>query len=249
MPEPVNRPRLTLCLLAVLSVPPVAAIAADGPGWNRSTSQGATIAVDPATNKATISGADGSRAPLWDGVHRLDDGRTLTVRSGVVVPDVDMSSMRHEPVPPIAEDPMAVSPCVALVRRACGVEGECAGQTACDLAGQLMQFETEERRERPGTPPTSALQQCRDALSNPTTFPVCAANAKLTEDSPCSSLLRKVCGRASECANAVPCRAARQLADMEVGERMSAAHPELDPRAAGQCTQALLDREFFVPCR
>lgn len=249
MPKSTRRSHLTFWLLAALGVLPLAANAADGPGWTRSTSQGAAIAVDPATNKATITSANGSRAPLWDGVHRLDDGRTLTVRSGVVVPDVDMSAMRHEPAPPIAEDPMAVSPCVALVRRTCGVQGECAGQTACDLAGQLMQFETEERRERPGSSPTIALQQCGDALSNPTTFPVCTANAKLTEDSPCMSLLRKVCGRAEECGRADPCRAAHQLADMEVNERMSAAHPELDPRAAGQCTQALLDREFFVPCR
>jgi hypothetical protein len=249
MPESACHPRLTFWLLAALSVPPVAAIAADGPGWTRSTSQGAAIAVDPATNKATITGADGSRAPLWDGVHRLDDGRILTVRSGVVVPDVDMSSTRHEPAPPLLADPAGVSPCVALVRRCCGIKGECAGQKPCDLAGQLMQFETEERRERPSATPTIALQQCSDALSTPAAFPVCVANAKLTEESPCTSLLRNVCGRNDECARTAPCRAARQLADMEVSERMSAAHPELDPRAAGQCTQALLDREFFVPCR
>ena len=32
-------------------------------------------------------------------------------------------------------------------------------------------------------------------------------------------------------------------------ERLSAADPELNPRAAGQCTQALLDKDFFLPCR
>jgi hypothetical protein len=36
---------------------------------------------------------------------------------------------------------------------------------------------------------------------------------------------------------------------MEVEERLSAAQPELNPRAAGQCTQALLDKDFFLPCR
>jgi hypothetical protein len=248
MPDITRRPALPLLLVALLATPASNALAQDGGSWSRSTSQGAAIAIDPATNKATIATPNGVRTPLWDGVHRLDDGRTLTVRSGVVVPDVDMSTVRHDP-PPVEEDPTAVSPCVALVRRACGVKGECAGQTPCDLAGQLMQFETEERRERPATPPTVVLQQCRDALTSPTTFPVCAANAKLTEDSPCTALLRKVCGRSDECGRADACRAANQLADMEVSERMSAAHPELDPRAAGQCTQALLDKEFFLPCR
>jgi hypothetical protein len=249
MPRANTRPAPFISLVAVLSLAPATTFAQPAAGWSRSTSQGAAISIDQATNKATITGPNGTQTPLWDGVHRLEDGRSLTVRSGVVVPDVEMSSTRHDLVPPIAEDPTGVSPCVALVRRACGIRGECAGQTACDLAGQLMQFETEERRERPGTPPTVLLQQCRDALTNPTSFPACAANAKLTEESPCTALLRKVCGRVEECGRAEPCRAAHQLADMEVSERMSAAHPELDPRAAGQCTQALLDREFFVPCR
>lgn len=244
-----RHPALYFVLAALVAAHAPTPLAEDGRGWSRSTPQGAAIAIDPITSKATITGANGTRTPLWDGVHRLDDGRTLTVRSGVVVPDVDMSSMRRDAVPPIEEDPSSVSPCVALVRRCCGLKGECAGQTPCDLAGQLMQFETEERRERPGTPPSVVLQQCRDALTSPTIFPACAANARLTEDSPCTALLRKVCGRVEECGRAESCRAAHQLADMEVSERMSAAHPELDPRAAGQCTQALLDKEFFLPCR
>ena len=174
----------------------------------------------------------------------LDDA----VRSGVVVEDVDMSASRHEPLR-IDEDPQGVSPCVTLGRRVCGIRGECESGEACQLARQLLRFEEEERQDRPDIPPQTVLRQCRDALSNPTTFPGCPANVALSEDSPCRSLLRRVCGKANECSDTPACRAARQLGDMEIDERLSAAQPELNPRAAGQCTQALLDRDFFLPCR
>lgn len=237
-------PALAAALLA--GVPAEAA----GPpaAWSREGERGEAIAIDPATQRATITGPDGLRRPLWDGVHRLEDGRTLIIRSGVVVQDVDMSTSKHEPLQ-IEEDAEAVSACVALMRRCCGVKGECEKAAACDLAKQLKRFEDEERQERPDIPPQTVLRQCRDALSNPTTFPGCPANAGLSEDSPCRSLLRRVCGKANECAQAPACKAAHQLADMEVDERLSASQPELNPRAAGQCTQALLDKEFFLPCR
>lgn len=216
--------------------------------WSRAGGRGEAISIDPATQRATVTGADGASRPLWDGVHRLEDGRTLIIRSGVAVQDVDMSASKREPMR-IQEDAEGVSPCVALIRRVCGLTDECGKEDACDLARQLLQFEEEERQERPDIPPQTALRQCRDALSSPTSFPGCPANVALSEDSPCKSLLRRVCGKANECGDSPPCKAARQLAEMEIEERLSAAHPELNPRAAGQCTQALLDKEFFLPCR
>jgi len=216
--------------------------------WSRATERGGAIAIDPSSHRATITGPDGAARPLWDGVHRLEGGRTLTIRSGIVVEDVDISASRHEPMR-IHPDAEGVSACLALTRRVCGVRGECEGGSACGLTRQLLRFEEEERQERPDLPPQTVLRQCRDALSNPATFPACPANEMLSEDSPCRSLLRRVCGKANECSDAPACKAARQLGDMEVEERLSAAQPELNPRAAGQCTQALLDKEFFLPCR
>ena len=223
--------------------------AADPPeAWSRAGERGEAIVIDPATQRATITGPDGTSRQLWDGVHRLEDGRTLIIRSGVVVQDVDMSASKREPMR-IEESAEGVSACVALTRRVCGLKGECESIDACTLAKQLQHFEDEERQERPDIPPETVLRQCRDALSNPTTFPGCPANASLSEDSPCRSLLRRVCGKANECGQSPSCKAARQLAEMEVDERLSAAQPELNPRSAGQCTQALLDKDFFLPCR
>ncbi len=224
------------------------AAADDTTAWSRATQRGEAIAIDPQTQRATIAGPDGTSRPLWDGVHRLDDGRTLIIRSGVVVQDVDMSASRREPMV-IHDDTNAVSPCVTLSRRVCGLNGECASDEACALAHQLLRLEEDERRERPDLPPQTVPQQCRDALSNPATFPGCPANAGLSEASPCSALLRRVCGKDNQCSTTPACKAATQLADMEIQERLSAADPELNPRAAGQCTQALLDKEFFLPCR
>jgi hypothetical protein len=222
--------------------------AGDPEPWSRAGDRGEAISIDPSTQRATITGADGTARPLWDGVHRLRDGRTLIIRSGVVVQDADMSASRREPLR-TDEDSEAVSPCTALSRRCCGLKGECESAEACHLARQLLRFEEEERQDRPDIPPQTVLRQCRDALSSPATFPGCPANATLSEDSPCRSLLRRVCGKANECADSPACKAARQLGDMEIDERLSAAQPELNPRAAGQCTQALLDRDFFLPCR
>lgn len=237
----------TLAVLCALATAPAGTAGEPGP-WSRAGERGEAISIDPRTQRATVVGADGNGRPLWDGVHRLEDGRTLIIRSGVVVQDVDMSASKREPLQ-IAEDADAVSPCIALTRRVCGVKGECEAADACGLARQLLRFEEEERQERPDIPPQTILRQCRDAMNNPTTFPGCPANVALSEDSPCRSLLRRVCGKANECGDSPACRAARQLGDMEIEERLSAAEPELNPRAAGQCTQALLDKDFFLPCR
>lgn len=248
MPSASHLAALAPALAAALLAGALAEAAGPPAAWSRAGERGEAIVIDPATQRATVTGPDGASRPLWDGVHRLEDGRTLIIRSGVVVQDVDMSASKREPMQ-IEGDAEAVSPCVTLTRRCCGVRGECDKASACDLARQLQQFEDEERQDRPDIPPQTVLRQCRDALSNPTTFPGCPANATLGENSPCSSLLRRVCGKANECGQTPACKAARQLGDMEVDERLSAAQPELNPRAAGQCTQALLDKDFFLPCR
>ena len=183
MPSARRLPALAPALAAALLAGALAEAAGPPGAWSRAGERGEIIAIDPATQRATITGRDGASRPLWDGVHRLEDGRTLIIRSGVVVQDVDMSASRREPMQ-IEEDPEAVSPCVALTRRVCGVKGECDKAAACDLARQLQRFEDEERQERPEIPPQTVLRQCRDALSNPASFPGCPANAALNENSP-----------------------------------------------------------------
>jgi hypothetical protein len=217
------------------------------PPWSRTTDQGARISIDAASNKATITRPDGVERQLWDGVHRLEDGSTLTVRGGIVVEDADMSASKREP-PPLVQDPGTVSPCVTLSRRVCGVNRECASSAGCVLASQLLQFEQDERTERPGATP-SVLFQCREALTNPATFPACPSNVVIAEDSPCRSLIRRVCGLTDGCRESRACRAAHQLAEMELQERLQSMDPEVNPPAATQCTQALLENRFFAPCR
>ena len=223
-------------------------MAESGPPWSRTTDQGARISIDPASNKAVISRPDGVERSLWDGVHRLDDGSTLTVRAGVVVEDSDMSASRREP-PPLLQEPGTVSPCLTLSRRVCGVNRECGSSAGCELASQLLQFEQDERTERPGATPSTILYQCREALTNPMTFPACPTNAVIAEDGPCRALIRRVCGPTDGCKDSRACRAAYQLAEMELQERLQSMDPEANPRAATQCTQALLENRFFAPCR
>ncbi len=223
-------------------------LAEPAPSWSRTTDRGTPISIDPTTNKAVIARPDGVVRPLWDGVHRLDDGTTLTVRAGVVVEDPDMSASRREP-PPLVQDPGTVSPCVTLTRRVCGINRECGSAAGCELASQLLKFEQDERTERPGATPTTILYQCREALTNPATFPACPSNVVIAEDGPCRALIRRVCGVTDGCRDTRACRAAQQLAEMELQERLRSMEPEADPPAATQCTQALIENRFFAPCR
>jgi hypothetical protein len=48
--------------------------------WSAPLKDGGTVTVDPQTNRATVR-RDGVETQLWDGVHRLEDGSTLTIRS------------------------------------------------------------------------------------------------------------------------------------------------------------------------
>lgn len=133
-----------LYLLAVsLLILPVFAAEADS-----SLQNGGAVAVDPDTNRATIT-RDGVTTPLWDGTHRMQDGSTLIIRQGISVPKEPGPETRQPPIPKAAEwegaPIVGYSPCEKLVRRVCGKQDRCRDKEACNLARQLLTMEQDER--------------------------------------------------------------------------------------------------------
>ncbi len=106
------------------------------------------VTVDPDTNRATIT-RDGVTTPLWDGVHRLQDGSVLIIRQGISVSREPVPGTRLPPIPETAEWEGAPiighSPCEKLVNRVCGEQQRCGESEACILARQLLTMEQDER--------------------------------------------------------------------------------------------------------
>ncbi len=229
----------TLWHAAALILATVQAVA-DQP-WERTLQNGGQVSVDPTTGKATVLTPGGAQTMLWDGVHKLDSGRTIIVRDGVVVPDVPMASARREVPTTVARD--TVSPCSVLERTTCGLGGKCAGSKACLLSRQLRQFESE---ETPGSLSETAAQ-CRDALGQTDTFQPCHEPLAKGPASACTQLQEQVCGPAAQCTGSDACRAARQLVKMEHQERLTAADPDVPTDATRQCEAAAKDA-FFAAC-
>jgi hypothetical protein len=133
---------LTAALITFFLLP---AHAAD---WTSRLLDGGTVTVDPDTNRATVT-RDGVTTPLWNGVHRTQDGSALIVNRGIAVPNESIIESRRVP-PPKTEDwedvnIVGYTPCEQLVRRVCGRQGECLNAEACDPAQQLLAMEDEER--------------------------------------------------------------------------------------------------------
>ncbi|HHH42829.1 MAG TPA: hypothetical protein ENK49_01720 [Gammaproteobacteria bacterium] len=151
--------------------------------WSAPLKGGGTVTVDPDTNRATLR-RNGVETPLWDGVHQLEDGSTLTIRSGTAVPNQDILRARELPKkPPAAETDQWVgapivgySPCEKLVRRVCGVDRACSAAEACDPARQLLDMEQRERAAN-ASPNymTPASGQCQQAEQDRTFFTSCRA--------------------------------------------------------------------------
>ena len=120
-------------------------IAAD---WSSDLQAGGTVTVDPDTRRATIT-RDGVTSPLWNGVHRLQDGSAMIVNDGVVVTGAAVDTP-HQLPPPEPSDwegmPIAgYSPCEQLAHRVCGLKNECATAESCKLGQQLLTMERGER--------------------------------------------------------------------------------------------------------
>jgi hypothetical protein len=148
--------------------------------WSAQLETGAKVSVDPQTNRVTVQ-SEGVSTPLWDGVHRLSDGTTITVRAGQVVPTAAILDARQQPEPPL-DDParawvgspiIGLSPCEQLVRQVCGVSELCATAEACAPARQLLQQESAERAA--GNPDVMVYSsgQCMEALKDAQFFKPC----------------------------------------------------------------------------
>jgi hypothetical protein len=143
---------------------------AHGQTWNSELATGQPIRVDPDTKKATIT-EKGVATPLWDGVHRLRDGSSITVRSGIVVPNRPILGAGQDVDSPFVKP--GASPCRVLGRKVCGLHDECATAQACGVARQLVELEGEVSSSDPTASPHLTQQQCREGLQDEAFFPAC----------------------------------------------------------------------------
>ena len=165
---------LYLTILIGLILPVVQAA-----GWETRLQGGGAVRVDPESNRATVT-RNGINVPLWDGVHKLDNGSTLTIRSGIAVPNKAILGARAtRPVGPESVDwegPEIVgdSPCEKLVHKTCGPLDQCLRTWECRPARQLLATERRERQasQHPERMTFSSLQ-CQNATEDGTFYPPC----------------------------------------------------------------------------
>ncbi|MEW7988979.1 MAG: hypothetical protein AB2728_12940 [Candidatus Thiodiazotropha sp.] len=208
--------------------------------WQGRLQDGSHITIDPNTNKVTRS-AEGEITPLWDGVHKLDNGAVIIVRDGVVVKDrVVLEAQREQ------EHDRLNAACMQLVKKVCGMHNECDANPACDPARQLLAMERSELGSSWSGDILESSTHCLEALGNETYFKPCTKRlpGRLT---PCEKLSKKVCGRENQCAAREACNAARQLISMEQQEMHSV--PGGFTYASAQCRDAMADEsDYFSSC-
>jgi hypothetical protein len=230
--------------------------------WSNTLKGGGQVTVDPRTNRITVQ-KNGVQTQLWDGVHRLEDGSSITVRSGQVVPNQEILRARRQPdMPEETEGPGAevwvgapiigASPCEKLAQRVCGDGRECADQEGCTLAGQLLEMEQQERAaQASANRMTYSSGQCQEADRDRNLFATCGAQPppwstgadtpRYVPPSSCQLLVEKVCGSESACTNETACDAAQQLLRLAQDEPAGGTTDH-------QCREALGDEAFFKPC-
>lgn len=217
--------------------------------WQGALEGGGRLWVDPDSRRALRDDGDRPR-PLWDGVHRLDDGSTVIVRDGIVVPTREMLEAWGA-----GPDPLSVTgdgPCAALVVWVCGDRDECADTSACFQSRRWLNAERAEQRLTPyeagRRPDTATSAVCRAAFGDTVGFPACAS-AEAHGDAgldACASLVARVCGDANQCADSLACDPARQL----LGWRRDAARGgerQAVREIEDQCAEAATN-PFFAPC-
>lgn len=232
-----------LCLLLLFGV----AADALAESWQGRLQGGAEVTIDPQTRRA-MGTIDGVERPLWDGVHRLEDGSTVIVRDGIAVPTAPMfERWESEPKP----EPVLVDRyCEQLVRKTCGFDDACSNASACLRARSLLGQEAAEQRQLPPLTADDAQsttsEQCLQGLSDPS-FPACASLTAESGDSRCQALVERVCGAAGGCSDSQACDAARQLLALETDERLVNADPSALSGTGSQCLEAM-SNAFFAPC-
>ncbi len=175
-----GKPWLITALAALFLLP------AHAGGWTSTLEDGATVTVDPDTNRATVN-RNGVETPLWDGAHRLQDGSSLITNHGIAVPNVSIIESRRQPPPETEEwediNIVGYSPCEKLVQQVCGQQGQCADVEACDLARQLLKMETQERDgSRNRNLMTYTSGQCLKAIKDKENFASCPPSNSVDEE-------------------------------------------------------------------
>ena len=145
--------------------------------WSSDLQGGGTVSVDPDTRRATIT-RDGVTSPLWNGVHRLQDGSAMIINNGEVVTGA-VADTPHRLPPPEPSDwegmPIAgYSPCEQLTHRVCGLKNQCTTAESCNLAQQLLTMERDERsKAEDGSRMTYTSGQCIKARQDDVYFAQC----------------------------------------------------------------------------
>lgn len=244
-----NRPWLRLAVLTVVLLAVTVGVAVDASAdpWQSRLQGGAEVSVDPSTRRA-VGIINGQQRPLWDGVHRLEDGSTLIVRDGIAVPTAPMVEQWQADSAP--EPIYEYHYCKQLVRKTCGFDDACDRSAACLRARTLL---GDEAREQLGLDPrrtaeaqTATGERCQKALSDPS-FPACESPSDRADNSRCQALVERVCGPEDACAGTQACDAARQLQSLEAEERLINADPSALSLTGGQCLEAMTNA-FFEPC-
>jgi hypothetical protein len=240
-------PRSSLYWGAAVLAIALAAASAVAETWQGRLQQGGQVSVDAETHRA-LHGEDGAKRPLWDGVHRLDDGSTLIIRDGIAVPTEQMVqawSGDTKPQPVFAD-----RYCDQLVRKTCGFDSACSNSAACLRARSLLAEEGREQRGLPVTagahPHTRTSEQCRQGLIDPG-FTACPSLDAAIGDSRCRDLVDQVCGIDDRCARTQACDAARQLLRMETEQRLISDDPAALSTTGSQCLEAM-GNAFFGRC-
>lgn len=225
-------------LLFLILIAPLQSAMAD---WRPlpSTQQGYELRYDPDTSRVETR-VNGQARPLWDGVHRLENGQVLRINNGVAVRD--RTVMQQAPPHQVLRE--EVSSCDVLARKSCGLGGTCSFAESCRHARQLLGFHKEAKfSER-----ARIARQCRDALNDVDLFKPCPIPPKSAYGSACSDLVAKSCGAYGQCREAQGCDFARQLQEMEYDEKLILLDLRQKTPTTRQCEEAFTDDEIFVPC-
>jgi hypothetical protein len=171
----------SLRLLPLLSLV-AAAIALPALAYETRLQDGTRVQIDPRTNRATTFDNRGEGTVLWDGVHRLEDGSIITIRSGVVVPNVGMVESQRQPPRQTEVLPGEVDAdhaCAELVRKVCGSANQCRASEPCSAASQLQEMDAAERADvRHRGPELDTPRKCQEALRDSGYFFACSAAAQ-----------------------------------------------------------------------
>jgi hypothetical protein len=226
-----------ILILLLISMP----LLAEEWAWQGSLMDGSQITIDPSTNKAMRT-QDGVSSPLWNGVHRLNNGAVIIVREGLVVRDETVIEAQQEQ----ARNRLNAA-CMQLVTKVCGPHNECVSSPGCDPARQLLAMERDELNSSWSGSTLESSTLCLEALGNEQTFARCTQRDESYGASACERLVSKVCGNSGKCGQTQGCQAARQLVGMEQQDLFDT--PGIPSPASAQCAEQLRQSsETFLTC-